>query len=264
MKPFEWARQRRTGAVLAVGTAGSLLFFMAAVPASGATHQPSAKVAVPQGIGAAALKNAGVFTPGNTPETVAFILKARNRGILEARVEGGMRGGFLSVRRFARNFGQTPVNIFALEKYLARFGIKTSAYADRLDVTATGTADQFNKALSVTQHEFTVPAVPARNGQLRRPAMKIHGTTQSPLLPRRLARFVQAILGLTNYPTAASNAVRRPALAKGVKPSAVQTGALTPEDFAKQYNLTPLQKVAKGRGVTIGIVTLASVDPADP
>ena len=76
--------------------------------------------------------------------------------------------------------------------------------------------------------------------------MKIHGTTQSPLLPRSLARFVQAILGLSNYPTAASNAVRRPALAKGVKPSVVQTGALTPEDFAKQYNLTPLQKVAKG------------------
>ncbi len=79
MKPFEWARRRRTGAILAVGTAGSLLFMVAA-PASGATHQPSAKVAVPQGIGAAALKNAGVFTPGSTPETVAFILKARNRG----------------------------------------------------------------------------------------------------------------------------------------------------------------------------------------
>ena len=62
MKPFEWARQRRTGAVLAIGTAGSLLLFMAA-PASGATHQPSAKVAVPQGIGAAALVHAGVFTP---------------------------------------------------------------------------------------------------------------------------------------------------------------------------------------------------------
>jgi kumamolisin len=263
VKPFEWARRRRTGAILAVGTAGSLLF-MAAGPASGATHQPSAKVAVPQGIGAAALKNAGVFTPGSTPETVAFILKARNRGALEAQVEGGMRGGFLSVSRFARNFGQTPVNISALENYLAKFGIATSAYADRLDVTATGTADQFNQALSVRQHEFTVPAVPASNGHPGRPAMKIHGTTQSPLLPRSLARFVQAILGLSNYPTAASNAVRRPALAKGVKPSVVQTGALTPEDFAKQYNLTPLQKVAKGKGVTIGIVTLASVDPATP
>ena len=166
VKPFEWARRRRTGAILAVGTAGSLLF-MAAAPANSATHQPSAKVAVPQGIGTAALKNAGVFTPGNTPETVAFILKARNRGTLEAQVEGGMRGGFLSVPRFARNFGQTPVNISALENYLAKFGIATSAYADRLDVTATGTADQFNKALSVRQHEFTVPAVPARNGQAR-------------------------------------------------------------------------------------------------
>ena len=56
-----------------------------------------------------------------------------------------------------------------------------------------------------------------------------------------------------------------PALAKGVKPSVVQTGSLTPEDFAKQYNLNPLYaKGATGKGVTIGIVTLASVDPTDP
>ncbi len=134
---------------------------------------------------------------------------------MRLRSRAGCAAASCRSARFAQNFGQTPVNIFALEKYLATFGIATSAYADRLDVTATGTADQFNQALSVRQHEFTVPAVPARNGQAGRPAMKIHGTTQSPLLPRSLARFVQSILGLTNYPTAASNAVRRPALAQG-------------------------------------------------
>ena len=70
--------------------------------------------------------------------------------------------------------------------------------------------------------------------------MTIHGTTDKPLLPANLAQFVLAILGLTNYPVASSNAVHEPSLGHGVPPAAVQTGSLTPEDFAKQYNLDPL------------------------
>ena len=42
----------------------------------------------------------------------------------------------------------------------ARYKIKTKAYADDLDVTATGTAGEFDKALSVTQGEFRTKAVP--------------------------------------------------------------------------------------------------------
>ena len=70
MKPSAWARSRRYGVALAAGTAGSLLV-MAALPASGAIHKNHpVKIAVPQGIGAAALKSltsSGVFTPGSTP-----------------------------------------------------------------------------------------------------------------------------------------------------------------------------------------------------
>jgi subtilase family serine protease len=95
--------------------------------------------------------------------------------------------------------------------------------------------------------------------------MKIHGTTQTPLLPRHLASFVLSILGLSDYPTFASDAVHVPALASKDSASTVQTGTLTPADFAKQYNLDPLyQDGATGAGSTIGIVTLASVDPSDP
>ena len=266
MKPFQWARQRRAGAVLAVGAAGSLLLLGLAAPASGAAHPKStAKVAVPQGIGTAALKNSGVFgpTPPGTPETVSFILKARNLGLLKANVSAGMPRGYQGVRQFAGEFGQPGFNISALEKYLTSFGISSTSYADGLDVTATGTAGEFDSALSVQQNQYRVPAVPARHGLPRRPAMTIHGTTDSALLPANLAAFVLSILGLTNYPTFASDAVHTPKLAAGVKPSAVQTGSLTPEDFASQYNLNPLyKKGATGAGATIGIVTLASVDPA--
>jgi kumamolisin len=268
VKPAHQAATRRKAAAIAAGAVGSLLI-MAAAPAVGATQSPHpSKIAVPQGIGAAALKglkSSGVFNPGNTPETVSFILKARNQGALEASVSAGMPGGYLSVAQFARRYGQPQSNVSALEKYLAGFGITTTALPDGLDVTATGTADQFNAALSVQQHSFVVPAVPARHGQPRRPAIRIHGTKQTPLLPRNIGNFVLSILGLTNYPTFGSLAVHTPAIAKSARPADVQTGSLTPEDFASRYNLNPLYaKGATGAGRTIGIVTLASMNASDP
>jgi len=266
LKPFTWARQRRTGAILAAGAAGSLLLLGLAAPASGATH-PSSKVAVPQGVGVAALKDAGVFgpTPASTPETVSFILKARNLDLLKLSVEVGMPRGYDSVRQFANSYGQPQFNISALENYLSGFGITTTSDADGLDVTATGTAGEFDSALSVQQDQFRLPAVAAKHGMAGRRAMTIHGTTDNALLPRGLASFVLSILGLTDYPTFASDAVHTPKLSSAVKPSAVQTGNLTPEDFASQYNLDPLYKQgATGAGATIGIVTLASLTPSDP
>lgn len=268
MKLTGRVRSRRAGIALAAGSVASLL--ISAPGSATAATQPHgpAEVAVPQGIGGAALAGlagGGVFTPGSTPETVSFILKARNVGALTASVSAGMPGGYVSVGQFAARYGQSSTNIAALERYLARYQIKTTALADGLDVTATGTADQFNAALSVTQRTFTVPAVPTRFGQRGRSAVQIHGTRQSPLLPAGIGSFVVSILGLTNYPTFSSLAVHTPALAAGVQPSAVQTGSLTPGDFAKQYNLTPVYaKGATGQGRTIGIVTLASLDPVDP
>jgi subtilase family serine protease len=266
VKPLTWVRQHRAVAVLAASAAGSLLTWSLAAPAGAAapqSHPRPSKIAVPQGISAAALQNAGVFTPGSTPETVSFILKARNQNELESRVEAGMRGGYLSVAGFASQYGQPHSNIAALEKYLAGFGITTSSAADGLDVTAQGTADQFNSALSVKQHQFSIPAVKAKDGHPGHPRMTVHGTKDTPLLPRALGQFVLSILGLSNYPSFSTDLVHTPKLAKGVKPAVEQDGALTPADFAQQYNLNPLYaKGATGAGRTVGIVTLASLDPA--
>src|SRR5216683_8236232 len=123
---FERARSRRAGVTLVVGTAGSVVLFLAAGPVSSAsTPGPNAKVAVPQGIGAGVLRNATVFgsTPPSTPETVSFILKARDEDQLKASVESGSPQGYLSVRQFAGRYGQTRENIAALESYLGQFGL---------------------------------------------------------------------------------------------------------------------------------------------
>jgi subtilase family serine protease len=196
---------------------------------------------------------------------VSFVLKARHLRQLEVSVAAGMPDGYLSAGQFAGDFGQPSSSISALRGYLAQYGIKTSADADGLDVTATGTAGAFDRALSVRQHEYRVPAVPARHGMAGRRAMTIHGTTDRALLPRDIARFVLSILGLTSYPTFTSDAVRTPALRSGAKPAAARTGNRTPEDFASRYHLDPLyRRGATGAGKTIGIVTLASVNPSDP
>jgi kumamolisin len=266
VKRLVWAgRHPAIVAMLGAGSVASLLL-VASGPAGGATH-PQARVAVPQGIGAEALATAKVFgqTPPRTPERVSFVLKARHLRWLEANVEAGMPTGYVSVGQFAHDFGQPHSKIAALRRYLARYRIRTSADADGLDLIATGTAGDFDRALSVQQHEYRVPAIPARYGLPGRPALTIHGTTDRALLPRHLARFVLSILGLTSYPTFASDAVRTPALRSGVRRSAVRTGNLTPEDFARRYRLDSLyRRGAKGAGETVGIVALASVDPADP
>ena len=72
------------------------------------------------GINVAHLPGATAFgtTPASTPETVSFILKERNIGVLKANVINGVTK-YLSVSQFASAFGQTPANIAALTSYLA-------------------------------------------------------------------------------------------------------------------------------------------------
>lgn len=266
MKSMTSAGPRRAGAFLAAGSAASLLLLGLAGTASAAPQ--SGKVTVSQGPNAAALKHMSVFgpTPSNTPETVSFVLQPRNLWRLKAEVEHGMPHGYLNVRQFARQYGQTRDAIRALEKYLAGYGITSTSYADGLNVNTTGTAAEYDQALSVQQNNYRIPAQKPSNanGFVGHPAMTIHGTRGTPLLPRRIGRTVLAVLGLTNYPSYQTNAVHKPSLASNQKPSALQTGTLTPTDFARQYNLTPISRHATGRGQTIGIVTLASLNPADP
>ncbi len=92
----------------------------------------------------------------------------------------------------------------------------------------------------------------------------VYGTTNPALLPANLAQFVFAILGLTNYPAAASNAVHTPLANQKSASHGIQLGNRTPASFASQYGLTSLYKKGfKGQGETVGIITYASVQPTD-
>jgi subtilase family serine protease len=230
---------------------------------------------VAAGISVASLPGATVFgsTPADTPEAVSFILRERNLNVLQTQAQQGFRR-YLSVSQFASVYGQSTANISALTSYLAKYGIKTDVYADNVDVSATGTAGDFDAALAVTQKQYHVPAFAARDGLNAIPAQNVHGIASSPLLPYRLSSFVLAILGLTNYSPYASHAIH--VNSHNVKPQAGSSNACValtglpnacnlPSDFASNYDLKGLyNKGADGAGQTVAIVTLAAVDPGAP
>jgi kumamolisin len=227
---------------------------------------------VPGDLNVAQLPGATAFgdTPADTPEDVSFVLQEQNLPALEAKVEQGF-SPYLSVSQFAQQFGQTPANITQLQSYLTQFGIVTHVNPGNVDVQATGTAGEFDDALSVTQHQYHVPTLPGSNGQHPVPAQNVHGTSQAPQLPAAIARYVVAVLGLTNYGPFASEAQHAAATASHSNSGSsnaclaltgLPSACHTPADFANEYGLTPLYgHGAQGQGQTIGIVTLAALDP---
>jgi subtilase family serine protease len=270
------ARRTGTALIIAAVMPAAAIFTSGAGARATTGPGPDTKVTVPQGTGQEALARGRVFgtTPADTPERVSFIFNARNLGQLEASVQSGA-GGHLPVAEFARRYGQPAGVVFGLRSYLASFGISSVAYADGLDVSATGTAGQFDRALSVRQQDYSVPAVPGRSGRPGLPAQRVHGTTQPPMLPCWLARHVLAILGLTSYASFTDRLSRTPAFASHqvsrVEPSplprsgSTRAGDLTPAGFARNYRLDPLYRQgATGQGQTTGVVTLAGLDPATP
>jgi kumamolisin len=271
-------KKTRLSAAVVLGVAAVMTPLAAlAGPASAATSatNPNTPEQIASGINVAHLPGAAVFgtTPASTPETVSFILKERNIGILKANVINGI-ANYLSVSQFASKYGQRPANVAALTSYLAHYGIKTTVYADNVDVSATGTAGEFDAALSVTQNQYHVPAIPGTGGLSGIPAQNVHGIAQSPLLPYRLSNFVLAILGLTNYAPYADHTARvNTSVVKPQQGNSNSCIALTglanacnlPANFAANYNLNGLyNKGANGSGKTLAIVTLAAVDPGAP
>ena len=85
------------------------------------------------------------------------------------RPSPGASENYVSVGQFAREYGANPALIGGLERYLRRFGITTSAYADNVDVVANGTAGEFDQALAVTQQQYKVPELRGRDGHAGRP-----------------------------------------------------------------------------------------------
>ena len=257
---------------------GTVVASLASAPGADAASNPgpNTPTSVASGISAASLPGASVFgnTPADTPETVSFILQEQDIRSLENRVMNGISSSdYLSVSQFAAQYGQSTANINALTSYLSGFGITTSVYADDLDVVASGTAGEFDKALTITEENVHVPQQAGMGGFGPIRAQTVHTNNQEPLLPYHLARFVTAILGLSNYGPFVSDTAKPSSYDAPQQNSSntcaadfgLTNGCHLPSDFARMYNLTPLYRAgATGAGQTVGIVTLAAVDSGAP
>lgn len=277
-------------ALLTFGTAG----IAAAVPSPSPSWQR-----VPSGPTGSQLPGATAFgdTPGDTPERVTFVLKGRGIAQLEQAVLSGAIGGTgqqLSVSQFAGRYGQTPQAIGALTQYLARFGIRSSVLASRLDIETTGTAAAYDRALNVMQKQYRIPAQPGRGGRKARPRQNVHAPTRAPQLPPQLAQSVTAIFGLSNYAAYDSTSIEAAVPGRSTTPLSTQAVAAAvtagkaaahgasivseddcfaitlwprdcnlPQDFASQYGLDALG-AADGTGQAIGVVTFAALDQGAP
>lgn len=266
---------RKTSIGLRTGIAlCALALALSPVLALEAGASGSGWVQVGYGTSPASLPGSVVFgtTPADTPETVSFILDEQNKSQLEASVENGS-GPQLSVAQFAQEYGQSQSNISALTSYLSKFDITSDVYADDVDVSTTGTAGEYDQALSVQQDQYHVPAFPARNGYMGVPAQYAYGPTTAPELPAQLASFVLAVFGLTNYSPYTTNAIHANVTVSAadkkssnacVALSGLPDACNTPASFEQNYGLTSLENNRPGQGQTLAIVTLAAVDPGAP
>jgi kumamolisin len=269
-------RRTRLTAGILLGVGAVVAPLAGAAGAAASSPGPNTPTQVLAGINAAALPGATVFgnTPASTQVTVSFVLKEQNIGSLEDQTETGFQPSrFLSVSQFAAKYGQPASNINALTSYLAGFGITTSVYSDDVNVVASGTAGEFDKALTITEENVQVPQEKGYGGLGPIRAQNVYSPKQAPLLPYRLASFVTAILGLSNYGPFVSDIAKPSSYSKPQQGSSdacvaefgLPNGCHLPSDFAKMYNLDPLYaKGANGSGQTLGIVTLAAVDPGAP
>jgi kumamolisin len=260
VRPRLWAGIAAGALVIAAPIAAT------AGPAQAASPSPNTPEKVPTGILAPAIPGASAFgtTASSTPEQVSFILKERNQATLGANVTKGL-SSFDSVSQFASKYGQASSVVSSLTSYLAGFGITTSVYPGNVDVSASGTAGEFDKALTVTQKNYHVPARSGPGGYSA-PAQSVYSATGAPELPYDLSQYVEAVLGLTNYAPFSSHAVRLPSsITSSTSADAAGTpGNYLPSNFTSQYGLSSLSAKDNGAGETIGIVTLAALDVGAP
>ena len=193
---------------------------------------------------------------------MSFILRARNSDELQAQVLAGMPRGFMTTSQFANQYGQSPLVIAAIRAYLALNGIQSHVMADNLVIQTTGTAGQYNKAFQIVQQDYKVPAVPAKFGHGGHGSFVAHGSAKNPKVPTSISSVILAILGLSNYPTQESDTIGQAEPTVKSTSSSLPNSALLPGDFKTRYGLDPVAHAGgTGHGRTIGIVTLAGLDP---
>ncbi|KJE76562.1 S53 family peptidase [Ferrimicrobium acidiphilum] len=273
-------KKRFTRHAVTLGAAGVLgiatMAMASPVTSLTASQALAPKVSVPGGLapGIAAESTPTGATASTTQMRVSFILKGQNIASLQSKVDAGWTGPYLTPMEFAQQYGQTQQYVKQLISYLNSYGIQAQAMTDMLDVTSQGTAAEYQNALSVLFDNYEVPASSATvSSGPAASTQQVFAATHNPQLPSNLATNIEAVLGLTNYapyqslsiPGKAQVTPGSTAASGGTIPTGTAPSSQLPQAFEKQYHLTTvLNAGSQGQGQTMGIVTLASVNPKVP
>ncbi len=167
---------------------------------------------------------------------------------------------FLSPAQYTATYSPTYATYTALILFLQKTGFTiTHTYNHRLLIDFNGTVDQAEQAFHVTLHTYVGP-----DGRT------YYANNSNPLLPMRFANDIIAINGLDNalhwYPTQLAT---RQLAATPTSPSAISCPTqsknyLTPEQFARAYNLSGLYRAHhQGQGQTVALFELSPLAKSD-
>ena len=214
------------------------------------------------------------LTPDATPISVSIILKLRNASELDEFIAGSVNPDresyhkFLSVEQFRERYAPSKQQLKKITRYLERLGITVDEiYADNLVIKATGTAAQLGQAFSTTLRDYD-----DEKGR------RFHRPDGDPKVPELLQ---DTVLYVSGFNSQTSQFIPHSVRAKSqtvnadgsevlaVMPAVTNTatgipGKYTVGDVAKFYGVNPLYaKNITGKGMTVGIATLANFLPAD-
>jgi hypothetical protein len=167
---------------------------------------------------------------------------------------------WLTPAQFGNRFGPAQTDIQRVQAWLQSQGFTVEKVsAGRTAIVFSGTAGQIARAFHTSLHAYTV------NGDLH------HANATDPQIPSALAPVIAGVTRLNDFhPAPQSSSPGRakydPASRRLMPQWTVSTSGgpaygVGPEDFATQYDLTPLYKAGvTGSGQTIGIINDSNID----
>jgi hypothetical protein len=170
---------------------------------------------------------------------------------------------WLTPEQFGKQFGPSDQDVQTIESWLETQGfevLKVNPGKQTLEVT--GTVGALQQAFHTSIHKYAV------NGQLH------NANASDPQIPAALAPVLGGFVSLNNFPirpysrllgSAQYNPKTHEAIPEWTLPGGTlgKTYAVAPEDFATQYDVTPLYTAAKpldGTGQTIAIINESNIN----
>jgi kumamolisin len=212
------------------------------------------------------------YVAGQAQVSVTVALKLRNTDQIESLLQATYTVGgpdyrkFLTSQEFAAKFGPTAETIARVSQHFQKAGLHVEQLTGT-HLSVSGSASAIQAEFGVQLHAYAVaPTATTPGYTFRAPA----GTAQ---IASAISDAVQSVDGLDTRPHFRPHLLRSADHGNGKlvgvpaaagPGSANAPGSLTVTDFASHYDVNPVyHSGVTGKGVTIGIVTLASFTPSD-